>query len=225
MRVIAVVPAYQEEGRIGAVVRALQPQVGAVIVVDDGSRDRTAGEAAAAGAIVVRLPINRGQGASLKTGNLAALSLGADLIVHFDADGQHESAAVPKLVAPLRAGEADVVYGSRFLGIKSVGMPWARRWLLKAARLFSVVALGVPAGFTDPQSGLRAMTADAVRTLDFRQDREAHCSELLMLLAKSDLRWSEVPVQVTYTAATLAKGNHTAHALKIVWQLLIGALG
>jgi glycosyltransferase involved in cell wall biosynthesis len=224
MRVIAVIPAYREAGRIGAVVRGLLPQVAAVVVVDDGSPDETAAEAADAGAIVLRHALNRDQGAALRTGNEAALRLGAEVVVHFDADGQHDSADLPVLLYPIARGEADVVLGSRFLGVSSVGMPLTRRLFLRLARLMSRVLLGTPPGLTDPQSGLRAMTADAVRRLDFRQDRKAHCSEILMLLAKSGLRWREVPIRVIYTKDTLSKGQKTLDAFKVFWQIIVGSL-
>jgi glycosyltransferase involved in cell wall biosynthesis len=223
MKIIAVIPAYKEEGRIGAVVRDLRSRVDRTIVVDDGSGDRTADEAAAAGAHVLRHALNRGQGAALKTGIAAALEDGADAVVHFDADGQHDPASIDALVAPLARGEADVVYGSRFMGIEAVGMPLARRLLLLAARRFGALVLGAPRTFTDPQSGLRAMTAHAARAIDFQQDRMAHCSEILRLVAASDLRAVEVPVRVRYTAATLAKGQKAADAFRIVWQLFLGS--
>lgn len=229
MRTVAVIPAYNEQGRIGAVVAAVAPKVAAVVVVDDGSFDATATEAMAAGARVVRHPINRGQGAALKTGNLRALALGAEAVVHVDADGQHDPGDIEKLLAPILDGEADVVYGSRFLGVEAEGMPAGRRFALRLARLFSVFVLGVPRGFTDPQSGFRALTAAAARRLDFRQDRMAHASELIVLLGKSGLRWREVPVRVKYTAETLAKGqggttSNAVIAVRIVWHLILDSL-
>lgn len=223
MKVFAVVPSYNERGRIGAVVRALLPRVHRVIVVDDGSADGSADEARAAGADVVRHVLNRGQGAALKTGTSLAVSEGADIVVHFDADGQHDPDAIPTLTAPIAEGRADIVFGSRFLGVTSVGMPFSRRMLLSAARLFSSVVLGIPRHVTDPQSGMRAMTPAAAETIDFMQDRMAHCSEILRNAHASELRCVEVPIKVRYTAETLAKGQKAADAFKIVWQLLLGA--
>lgn len=223
MKIFAVMPAYNEKGRIGGVVRRLLPIVGRVIVVDDGSADGTADEARSAGADVVTHALNRGQGAALRTGTDLAVAEGADAVVHVDADGQHDPGAIPALVAPIREGRADVVFGSRFLGARADGMPFARRMLLVAAREFSCLVLGIPRSVTDPQSGMRAMTAEAARSVDFRQDRMAHCSEILRIVHRSDLRSVEVPIRVTYTADTLAKGQKAADAFKIVWQLLLGA--
>ena len=227
MKVIAVMPAYKEETRIAAAISGIKPLVDQVVVVDDGSPDATAECATETGVTVLRHSLNRGQGAALRTGTEAALKLGADVIVHIDADGQHAPESLPALLAPLKEHKADVVFGSRFLGLSSQGMPFARRLLLIAAKRFNALALGVPRKVTDPQSGLRAMTAEAARQIDFRQDRMAHCSEILRLVTRSKLRWVEVPVRVHYTAETLAKGQNGMSpplaAFKIVWELFIGA--
>ncbi len=223
MRTIAVIPAYNEERRIDAVVRALLLRVERVIVVDDRSDDATAIVAATAGAHVIRHALNRGQGAALKTGTVAALEDGAEIVAHFDADGQHDPDALTAMVAPIERGDADIVYGSRFLGVEAEGMPTSRRALLWGARQFGTV-IGAPRHFTDPQSGLRVMRADVARDLDFVQDRMAHCSEILRLVARSRWRAVEVPVRIIYTKETLAKGQKTADAFKIVWQLFLGSL-
>jgi glycosyltransferase involved in cell wall biosynthesis len=230
MKVIAVMPAFREEGRIGAAISGIRPLVDQIVVVDDGSGDGTAECAREAGAVVLRHGLNRGQGAALRTGTEAALVLGADIVLHVDADGQHDPETIPALFEPIKTGKADVVFGSRFLGVESPGMPLLRRGVLFAGRVFSSLALGIPRRMTDPQSGLRAMTADAARRIDFRQDRMAHCSEILRLVTHlrdspggQALRWTEVPTRIRYTPETLAKGNKTSDAVKIVWHLLLGA--
>ncbi len=222
MKVIAVMPAYKEKSRIAAAISGIRPMVDQIVVVDDGSGDGTAEEARRGEAKVLVHAINRGQGAALKTGTEAALKLGADIVVHIDADGQQDPQAISKLVEPIKEGKADVVFGSRFLGVDPHGMPMARRAVLIIGKWFSHFILGIPRTMTDPQSGLRAMTAEAARTIDFKQDRMAHCSEILRLVTRSDLRWMEVPVLVSYTQETLAKGNQTSDAFKIVWHLLLG---
>ncbi|HWQ99260.1 MAG TPA: glycosyltransferase family 2 protein [Candidatus Methylomirabilis sp.] len=222
MKVYAVIPAYHEASRIRGTVEGVRPFVDSVVVVDDGSGDGTAPVARETGATVLRHAINRGQGAALRTGTDAALRLGADVIVHVDADGQHDPALIPTLVQPLTEGRADVVFGSRFMGLLPSDMPWSRRVLLRAARSFNSLVMGIPRRVTDPQSGMRAMTREAALLVDFRQDRMAHCSEILRLVTRSPLRWLEVPIRVRYTSESLAKGQRSADAFKIVWQLLIG---
>lgn len=223
MKIVAVMPAYNEATRIGAAIEAVRLHVPLVLVVDDGSSDETAEAARRAGAFVVRHGLNRGQGAALRTGNAAALLLGADCVVHIDADGQHDPSFLPTLLAPLLAGTSDIVYGSRFLGVQASGMPFSRRLLLLAGRYFSRFVLGIPRTITDPQSGLRAMTAHAARSLRFVQDRKAHCSELLRVVTRSAYRYAEVPVHVAYSRESLAKGNRNSDAFEIVWQLIIGS--
>lgn len=223
MKCIAVMPAYHEATRIQEAIASVQPHVDAVLVVDDGSLDATADRARAAGAIVVRHAVNRGQGAALKTGTEGALRLGADIILHVDADGQHSGDDIPALIDLIRRGVADVVLGSRFMGIDAEGMPTTRRALMYAIRTFNVFVLGVSGRLTDPQSGMRAIHKDAVSTLSFTQDGMAHASEILRLLTRSSLRWEEVPIHVRYTRDTLQKGNKTSDAFRIVWKLFLGA--
>ncbi len=226
MRVIGVMPAYNEATRIGQAIRACLPYLDRLVVVDDGSKDATYAVAQAVGdpkIVVLRHRINRDQGAALRTGSEAALRLGADIIVHIDADGQHDPAEIPKLVEPIITGKADAVLGSRFMGAEPQGMPLIRKWLLLAGRTFNTLALGIPRSVTDPQSGFRAYTAHAASKIAFTQNRKAHASEILRLVTRSGLRWQEVPIHVRYTADTLRKGNQTSDAFKIAWQLLLGA--
>jgi glycosyltransferase involved in cell wall biosynthesis len=222
MRVIAVIPAYHEGLRAWKTVRAVLNFVDEVIVVDDGSRDETASQARLGGAVVLSHAINRGQGAALRTGTEAALLRGADIIVHVDADGQHDPKMIPSLVAPIRENRADIVFGSRFLGIEPSDMPAGRRLFFVLARTFNTLCLGIPRSVTDPQSGARALSRASAEAIDFRQDRMAHCSEILRIATRSGLRWTEVPVHVRYTADTIAKGQRLTNAVRIAWELLVG---
>lgn len=221
MRTIAVIPAYNEESRLGKVITEVLPFVDRVVVVDDASSDRTAELAKEAGAVVVRHRINRGQGAALKTGTRAALRLGAHVIVHMDADGQHDPAMIPDLASPIANREADVVFGSRFLGTEPTDMPWIRKAYFRLAKLFNTMFVGISKDVTDPQSGARAMSREAAELIDFQQDRAAHCSEILRLVTQSDLRWKEIPVHVRYSQDTLKKGQSFLEAFRILWHLII----
>jgi glycosyltransferase involved in cell wall biosynthesis len=224
MKMIAVIPAWNEGSRIGATVLGVKHHVDQIVVVDDGSGDGTAEAAQKAGAIVLRHRLNRGQGAALKTGTEAALRLNADVIVHVDADGQHDPNDIDALVEPIKNGRAEIVFGSRFLGVDPTGMPWIRRVYFIAARLFNTFVLGIPRNVTDPQSGARALSRKAAERINFHQDGAAHCSEILRLATHSGLAWAEVPIHVRYTAETLKKGQKFTDAFRIVWQLVIRGL-
>lgn len=222
MRVIAVMPAFREVPRVREAVQACLPYVDGVLVVHDGSWDGTAEEAEKGGALVLHHVINRGQGAALKTGTIAALKMGADVIVHIDADGQHDPSYIPSLLKPIIEGEADVVFGSRYMGIKAIGMPIKRRILMVGIRLFNIFILGIPSHVKDPQTGFRAFHADAGRKLEFYQDGMAHCSEIIRFVTRN-FHWKEVPVRVRYTHETMEKGQWRGGAIRVVWQLFIGA--
>jgi glycosyltransferase involved in cell wall biosynthesis len=219
--IFLVIPAYNEEQRVGETVESLAAHRGRIIVVDDGSLDQTAEVARRAGAIVLRHAINRGQGAALQTGIDFALRRGAEVIVTFDADGQHDPADVEKVAAPVLAGEVDVVLGSRFLG-RTEGIPLGRRLLLKAAIVFTRLVSWI--AVTDAHNGLRALSRRAAQAIRITQDRMAHASEILDEIRRHRLRFREVPVTVRYTAETLRKGQSNWEALRIAGQILMGRL-
>ena len=204
-------------GLVRDVVR-LHPQI---VVVDDGSRDETWRAAHEAGAVVIRHPINLGQGAALQTGICLALDRGADLIVTFDGDGQHQVEDVARMVIALDQAGADIALGSRFLG-RTVSLPWARRLLLKAATTFTWVTTGLR--LTDTHNGLRVITRNAARMLELRQNRMAHASEILHLIARLDLRFVEVPVTIVYTDYSLAKGQRVSNLFNILGELIGGRM-
>jgi polyprenyl-phospho-N-acetylgalactosaminyl synthase len=208
--------AYNEASVIGRVISELSRAEYRVVVVDDGSRDATRHVAAAAGAHVVIHPINLGQGAALQTGIEYALSQGADVLVTFDADGQHRVSDIPRLVDALRRGRADFALGSRFLG-QTYNLPWLRRWLLQAATVFTRLTTGL--SLTDSHNGLRALTRQGAAAIRLRQNRMAHASEILNEIARSGLRYVEVPVTIEYTAYSLAKGQRIGDSVTILLDL------
>jgi glycosyltransferase involved in cell wall biosynthesis len=211
-----IIPAYNEAAVIGRVVADVVWRGYKVVVIDDGSTDATGLNAAAAGAIVVSHPINLGQGAALQTGIQFALRQGADSIVTFDADGQHRAADVAGLIDALAANNADFALGSRFLG-GAVAMPVSRRLLLMAATWFTRLTTGL--NVSDTHNGLRAMTRRGASRIKLRQNRMAHASELLDAIARSGLRYVEVPVTIEYSGYSLAKGQRLTDSLRILVDL------
>ncbi len=204
MMKVAVIPAYNESSRVGVAVKDALPHVDAVIVVDDCSVDKTPQEALAAGAHLVRHVINRGQGAALQTGmDYATQKLGADIIVHFDGDGQMKGEEIPQLTEHIENGHAHVVLGSRFLGRKS-NMPFSRLLTLKLSLVFTWLVSGVPV--TDTHCGFRAYSKEAAEKMRFSLDRMAHASQVYDLLKIGKISYKEHPVTIRYTSDTLAKG-------------------
>jgi glycosyltransferase involved in cell wall biosynthesis len=187
-----------------------------VVLVDDGSTDATAEVAERAGAVVVRHPVNLGQGAALQTAIEFALRKGADTIVTFDADGQHRAADIVSMVDALVRHGADYALGSRFLG-DAVNLPAVRGLLLKAATGFTRLTSGL--SLTDTHNGLRAMTRRGASSIRLRQNRMAHASEFLNQIAASGLKYVEVPVTIEYSAYSLAKGQKLVDALSILVDL------
>jgi glycosyltransferase involved in cell wall biosynthesis len=216
-----IVPAFNEAAVIGPGVRDLRNRFANVVVVDDGSADATASAAFAAGAVVLQHALNAGQGAALQTGIDYALANGATYVATFDADGQHRVEDLVAMLAALQGGSHDIVLGSRFLG-HAEGLPFVRRLVLKAAVLFTNLTTGLR--LTDAHNGLRVMTARAARRLQIRQDGMAHASELIEQVGRLGLRYAEVPVTITYSEYSQAKGQRLSNSLQILRDLVAGWL-
>lgn len=215
-----VVAAYNEEPRLGITLAGLRMRgYRNVVVVDDGSRDSTAQVALDNGAWSLRHLLNLGQGAALQTGISFALERGAATIVTFDADNQHDPDEIPLIAAPVRAGTVDVALGSRFLG-RAENIPFSRKLVLKGGVVFTRLFSGIRV--TDTHNGFRAFSADAARKMKITQNRMAHASEILDQIQTLGLRFVEVPVTIRYSAETMAKGQSSWNAVKIVAQLVMG---
>jgi glycosyltransferase involved in cell wall biosynthesis len=215
-QVWVVIAAFNEAPAIARVVGEIKRAGYRTVVVDDGSTDTTGALAAKAGGFVVRHPVNLGQGAGLQTGIEFALAEEADVIVTFDADGQHRAADIAVLTEALASQCADFVLGSRFLGT-SLNQPLSRRLLLKAATLFTRITTGL--NVTDSHNGLRAMTRRGAMSIALHQNGMAHASEILHQIAASGLKYVEAPVTIEYSAYSLAKGQTLGEALMILSDL------
>ncbi len=215
-----VIAAYNEEPRIGATLHGLLSRgYRNVVIVDDGSRDRTAEIARHSGSWVLAHAINLGQGAALQTGISFALARGAPIIVTFDADGQHNPDEIPALTAPIMNGHAEVSLGSRFLG-HAENIPLGRKLVLKGGVWFTRLFSGIRV--TDTHNGFRALSREAARQIKLTQNRMAHASELLDQVQSLGLPFVEVPVTIRYSAETTAKGQSSWNAIKIVLELILG---
>ena len=220
-RVIIVVPAYNEERTIVGVIRGLKGRgFTRIIVVDDNSSDRTSELARNEGVILLRHILNRGLGGALGTGIKAALCFKPEVIVTFDADGQHDPDDILRLLEPIEKGEVDAVIGSRMQDIG--GMPWFRRIANRLANLVTYLFFGI--WTTDSQSGLRAFSRNAAGRLQIMTSGMEVSSEMIAEIARNGLRCKEVPIKAIYTEYSLSKGQNFRLGLETLVKLILAKL-
>ncbi len=217
-----VIAAFNEEGSIGSVLGALPDTVAgmdtAKIVVSDGAVDATVKEAAEAGALVCDVPVNRGQGAALRLGYRLARQGGASYIVTTDADGQYNPAEISSLLAPILAGRADFVSGSRALGSEETTDPVRRLGVRVFALIISVLA---GKRITDPSFGLRAMRAEVTGVVQLEQP-QYQSAELLIAVISHGFRVAEVPATIhKRRIGESKKGRNTFYAMHFA-QVIAG---
>ncbi|MFA4669675.1 glycosyltransferase family 2 protein [Pyrococcus kukulkanii] len=217
MRTLIIIPAYNEELTIGSVV-TLAKKYGDVLVVDDGSIDRTSDIAKKAGAITLRHEANKGKGQALKTGFRYALENNYDAVVCLDADGQHDPDEIPLLLKPILNGEADMVIGSRYLNGAHKNIPLYRRlglWVLN-----KTTALASGAKITDSQSGFRALNRKALENLELSADGYHVESEMIHKLSEKGLRIVEVPINVRYDVPNKHKKHPVTHGVSVLMKIV-----
>ena len=215
-----VVPAFREASVIGDVVADIRSTFEHVVCVDDGSRDDTAAIALAAGAHVVRHPVNLGQGAAIQTGvEYARAQAGAQVFATFDADGQHRVKDVAAMVDRLRTGEVDIVVGTRFAGQAATQVPAVKRVVLRAAALLSPSIRKL--GLTDAHNGLRVFNKTVADGLNITMNGMSHASEIISLIIENHWRVAEEPVEILYTDYSLGKGQPLLNGVNILFDGLL----
>ena len=220
--VFVIIPAYNENVVLRTVIEELLTLQINIVVIDDGSAEHLYSLLKQLPVYVLRHRINLGQGAAIQTGIEFALSKKADIIVTFDADGQHTAGDIEKMVNKISEGSADIVFGSRFMKGAKHNMPASRKFLLQIARHFNYFFTGVL--LTDAHNGLRAMNRKAASVLRLKENRMAHATELVLKVRKSKLSYIEVPVTIRYTEYSLAKGQSAKSGFRILLDLLINKL-
>jgi glycosyltransferase involved in cell wall biosynthesis len=217
--VVVGIPCYNEEVAIGSLVLRTSQYADQVVVLDDGSTDKTAEVARFAGARVLAHEINMGKGAALRDLFQYAAQAGFDILVIIDGDGQHNPDDIPKLVAPLLRDEADIINGSRYLNGGAGSTPRYRR--LGQMVLDKVVHFGLSGEvtITDTQSGFRAFSVKTTPFFKFNSNKLTIDSEMLMDAANAHLRIKEVGVGVRYDV-----GRSSEHPVSHGLQVLAGVL-
>jgi glycosyltransferase involved in cell wall biosynthesis len=204
--IIICIPAFNEEKHIGTTVKKAKKHAKTVIVVDDGSLDRTSEVAAIEGAEVLRHEQNAGYGASIRSCFDVAKSKQADIMVTLDGDGQHEPDEIASVISPIIKHQADVVIGSRFLG-NSQKMPSYRRFGIQIiTRLFNIL-LGIK--ITDAQSGFRAYGKKAISSINIAETGMEASIESLIHAKKVKCLIVEVPITCRYD-----ENRHSMNAIK-----------
>jgi glycosyltransferase involved in cell wall biosynthesis len=222
---VAVVPAYNEEESIARVIeeiRRFDPGF-EIVVVDDGSLDRTADVAEERGARVLRLPFNLGIGGAVQTGFRFAADESFDLAVRVDGDGQHDASELAALLEPVLAGEADVVVGSRFVGGDGYRPSRSRR--LGIRLLASVVSALVRQRVTDPTSGFQALNRQAIAVFAADYPHDYPEVEATVLTAKHHLRRAEVAVSMRERASgrsSIGALHAGYYMVKVLLALFVG---
>jgi len=183
LKTIAIVPAFNEEGTIGDVTRDLLRYVSQVIVVDDGSVDKTSGNAGDAGALVIRHTVNKGYDKSLEEGFKLANDLGADIFITFDADGQHVTSDIPTLLSPILNGEADIVVGKR---------PKHARFAEWVFHIYSKIKLGI----SDPLCGFKVYRDAVYKKIGYFDRSGSIGTELIFNAQKNGFKVIERPIRL-----------------------------
>lgn len=225
MKIACVLPAYNEEPRIGGVIKGIikEKYIDQIIVVDDCSDDNTYGLVKKMSRNrkirVYRHIINRGAGAATYTGIQAAIKAGAGIIVTIDSDGQHRPEDIKRLVAPIERNEADVVIGSRFLDPERE-MPLKKSFGNRFLNMMTMLLFGMKS--TDTQSGFKAFSRDAAERINVTINDYGFCSEIIGEISRNKLRMKEIPIKSIYL--NNKQGTRVRDGIKIAIDLVISKM-
>lgn len=221
-RAFAVIPCYNE----GPVLRKTLENVLAlgiceIVVVDDGSVNEVHQYISDLPVHCLRHCINLGQGAALQTGMDYAKKMGADAVIHFDADGQHDAEDIQRFLDAL--DDCDIALGSRFLRKEdTAAVPFGKRMMLRTARIVNLIFSGL--WLTDAHNGFRALGKKALDSIDLTENRMAHATEILGQIRRAKLKVKELPVRINYTEYSKAKGQKWYNSLNIILDLIISRI-
>lgn len=222
MKALIIVPAFNEAEVIYKVLKSIPEKFKGIastkiLLVNDGSTDRTKDEASKTNVEIISHIFNRGLGAAIKTGLIYAKKQKVDIAITFDGDGQHNPQDIQKLIDAIASEKGDIVIGSRFK--KKQNVPVDRFIINWLANLITFLISGTFS--TDSQSGLRAFSKKAIGNIDFKADRMEFSSEILLEAKRNSLRVFEVPIKAIYTTYSRKKGQTNLNALPIFSRLVL----
>ncbi len=217
--IMAAIPAYNEELTIGSVVARTLQYADRVVVVDDGSIDRTAEVAELVGAEVIRHHTNEGYGRAIRTCFELARQYNVEVLITLDADGQHDPAYIPQLIEELQQTGADIVIGSRFTkGTRNENIPRYRRFGMKM--LDRATAFGSGLSLTDSQSGFRAYSRKALHTMSLNQSGMGVSSEIIIRAADHNLKIEEAGIVTRYEGIRAPSQSSVRHGLDVINSII-----
>jgi glycosyltransferase involved in cell wall biosynthesis len=219
MKMLVIIPAFNEEKVIGSVVGECKSWVkrADILVVDDGSSDKTGEKALKSGAMVVKHVLNRGLGGAIGTGIKFARDNNYELAITIDADGQHDPKEIKSFVEPIKRKKADVVIGTRMKNRFQV--PIDRRIIITLSNLLTFVFFGF--WTSDSLSGFRGFSKKALSKINIRTQRMEVSNELFSEIGKHNLKYKEIPIRVKYTEYSRSKGQTNLNAINVLFKLLL----
>jgi len=220
MKTLVIIPCYNEMVVIRQTVTQVLDAGYEVAVIDDGSDENILQQLEGLPIHYLRHDVNLGQGAALQTGMEYALAQGVEIVVHFDADGQHQAEDISIMIEPIDTGQVDVVLGSRFMNSNHAkSIPFNRKLLLQMARYTNLLFTGL--WLTDAHNGFRALNRKAMQTIRITENGMGHAIEILQQIKTHKLTYCERPTQVVYTEYSKKKGQSLWNAVNIFIYLVL----
>jgi len=221
-KIFVIIPCYNEAAIIRETIAAVIEKGYSIIVVDDHSTDNTKEQLKEIPLIFIRHRLNLGQGAALQTGINVALKKGAEWLVTFDADGQHDINDIDGMLHKLKEDQLDIVLGSRFLPGAGGNISAGRKLLLKTACYLNYLFTGIL--LTDAHNGLRVMNRHAAERIRLKENRMAHATEILKEIKKHNLKFGEFPVHIHYSDYSKKKGQSLLNSVRIFFDLVLNKI-
>ena len=215
MKTIIGIPAYNEEKNIAKIIINSKEFADQILVCDDGSTDSTVAIAESLGAIVIKHPKNLGYGSAIHSIFLKAKEINADILVTVDADGQHRTQDITKVIEPIKKGDADLIVGSRFLGVSDEKIPEYRKIGIKI--ITKVTNSSLKNKITDSQSGFRAYSKKVISELNVSDMGMGISTEILIKSSSLGFRIAEVPIKILYDGDT-STHNPISHGTSVLFS-------